>query len=112
MDNTHVSLKGVDFERPRARTQAELYAKSRSWEGEPVTASLIQPDEHRDGALMPGPIHTPTVLFMYAFKYRDALTGRWIKARYRAERHEIAARYREWSSSMASCFRQCARTRG
>ena len=30
------------------------------------------------------------------FRYRDPLTGKWVKARYVAERHEIAARYAEW----------------
>ncbi len=35
-------------------------------------------------------------LELFAFRYRDARTGKWIRARYRAERHEIAARYVEW----------------
>ncbi len=35
-------------------------------------------------------------LELYAFRYRDPRTGKWICARYRAERHEIAARYAEW----------------
>jgi len=30
------------------------------------------------------------------FRYRDPLTGKWVRARYVAERHEIAARYAEW----------------
>lgn len=38
----------------------------------------------------------PTVLFLYPFRYRDPLSGKWVKARYIAERHEIAKRYREW----------------
>src|SRR5262245_23941455 len=33
---------------------------------------------------------------LYPFRYRDPLTGKWVKARYIAERHEIAARYKEW----------------
>ena len=33
---------------------------------------------------------------LYPFRYRDSLTGKWVKARYLAERHEIAARYKEW----------------
>jgi hypothetical protein len=48
---------------------------------------------------MPGPLHaitTPPILYLFAFRYKDTLTGRWIKARYRAERHEIAARYAIW----------------
>ena len=32
----------------------------------------------------------------YPFRYRDRLTGRWIKARYKATREEIAARHEEW----------------
>jgi hypothetical protein len=32
----------------------------------------------------------------YEFRYRDPLTGKMVKARYRAELHEIAARYKEW----------------
>jgi len=35
-------------------------------------------------------------LGLFAFRYRDRLTGKWVKARYVAERHEIAARYAEW----------------
>src|SRR5262249_9182116 len=45
---------------------------------------------------MPGPLHAPTVLFVYPFRYRDSLTGKWVRARYLAERHEIAARYAIW----------------
>ena len=33
---------------------------------------------------------------LFNFRYRDPRTGKWIRARYRAERHEIAARYAEW----------------
>jgi len=29
------------------------------------------------------------------FRYHDRITGKWVKARYVAERHEIAARYSE-----------------
>ena len=28
-------------------------------------------------------------LYLYPLKYRDPLTGKWRKARYRAEAHEI-----------------------
>ena len=34
-------------------------------------------------------------LELFPFRYRDRLTGKWIRARYVAERHEIAARYAE-----------------
>jgi hypothetical protein len=35
-------------------------------------------------------------LELFPFRYRDPLTGKWIRARYRAELHEIAARYTEF----------------
>jgi hypothetical protein len=35
-------------------------------------------------------------LELYPFRYRDPLTGKWVRARYLAERHVIAARYAQW----------------
>src|SRR5678815_5645810 len=35
-------------------------------------------------------------LELFAFRYRDPRTGIWMRARYRAARDEIAARYSEW----------------
>ena len=35
-------------------------------------------------------------LALFAFRYRDPRTGKWVRARYRADRDEIAARYAEW----------------
>jgi hypothetical protein len=35
-------------------------------------------------------------LELFAFRYRDPHTGKWIRARYLAERHEIAARFAEF----------------
>src|SRR4029434_7442898 len=35
-------------------------------------------------------------LELLPFRYRDPRTGKWIRARYRADRDEIAARYKEW----------------
>ena len=35
-------------------------------------------------------------LELFPFRYRDRLTGKWVKARYVAEPQEIAARYSEW----------------
>jgi hypothetical protein len=32
-------------------------------------------------------------LKLYPFRYRDPLTGKWVRARYEAELHEIAKRY-------------------
>ncbi len=33
---------------------------------------------------------------LYPFRYRDRLTGKWIRARYQATREDIAARYAVW----------------
>jgi hypothetical protein len=33
---------------------------------------------------------------LFPFRYRDPLTGKWVRARYVAERHVIAERYKEW----------------
>jgi len=33
---------------------------------------------------------------VFPFRYRDPRTGKWVKARYKATRDEIAARYAEW----------------
>jgi hypothetical protein len=35
-------------------------------------------------------------LKLFPFRYRDPLTGEWVRARYVAEPHEIAERYAEW----------------
>lgn len=35
-------------------------------------------------------------LQLFPFCYRDSLTGRWVKARYKATREEIGARHAEW----------------
>jgi len=35
-------------------------------------------------------------LELYPFRYRDPLTGKWIRARYIAERYVLAERYAEW----------------
>lgn len=32
----------------------------------------------------------------YPFRFRDKLSGKWVHARYKATRDEIAARYAEW----------------
>jgi hypothetical protein len=35
-------------------------------------------------------------LELFPFRYREPLTGKWVRARYRAERQEITRRYTEW----------------
>ncbi len=45
---------------------------------------------------VPGPLHAPALVVLYPFRFRDPVTRRWVRARYVAERHEIAARYAEW----------------
>jgi hypothetical protein len=41
---------------------------------------------------MPGPLHRPSVVFLYPLRFGDPLSGKWVRARYVAERHEITAR--------------------
>ena len=35
-------------------------------------------------------------LFLFPFRFRSPITGKWVRARYVAEREVIAARYAEW----------------
>jgi hypothetical protein len=35
-------------------------------------------------------------LLLFPFRYRDARTGKWVRARYKAEVHVIAERFAEW----------------
>ena len=35
-------------------------------------------------------------LELFPFRYRDSVSGKWVRARYRAELREIEARYAEW----------------
>jgi hypothetical protein len=35
-------------------------------------------------------------LFLFPFRTRNELTGKWVRARYKAEYHELMARYAEW----------------
>src|SRR5436190_6268077 len=45
-----------------------------------------------------GPLHSLHMprLELFPFRYRDPVSRKWVKARYVAERHVIAARYAEW----------------
>jgi hypothetical protein len=49
-------------------------------------------------------------LTLYPFRFRDMLTGKWVRARYVAERSEIAKRYTEWEITGAPEIRQRAGT--
>ena len=46
------------------------------------------------------------VLNLYPFRFRDPLTGRWIRARYVAELPAIQRRYSEWEVIGAPEIRQ------
>ena len=35
-------------------------------------------------------------LVLYPFRFRDPVSGKWVRARYKAARTVIAARYAEW----------------
>jgi hypothetical protein len=45
-------------------------------------------------------------LYLFEFLYRDPLSGKWTKARYRAELHEIQQRYWEWETIGAPEMRE------
>ncbi len=38
-------------------------------------------------------------LVLFPFRYRDELTGKWLRARYKTSRSDIAARHVEWEIS-------------
>jgi hypothetical protein len=42
---------------------------------------------------MPGPLYARPILVLFPFRFRDPLSGKWARARYVAEHHEIVARY-------------------
>jgi hypothetical protein len=44
-------------------------------------------------------------LQLYPFRYRDPRTGKWVRARYVAELHEIAERDAEWKITGAAEIR-------
>jgi hypothetical protein len=45
---------------------------------------------------MPAPLFAPPLLVLYPFRYRETLTRKWVRARYVAQRADIATRYAEW----------------
>jgi hypothetical protein len=59
---------------------------------------LLARDSVRHRSAMPrdaiGP--WPAVLLRHPYRFRDPLTSKWIRARYRVERDAIAARYATW----------------
>lgn|SRR4030095_14972671 len=77
-----VCVRVFDFDGVRARTIT-------SHGSPPLLRSLAQRHGGRRA-------HAPTVLFLYPFRFHDPLSHRWVKARYKAERHELVARYAEW----------------
>ena len=44
----------------------------------------------------PTPWPSANPLMLYPFRFRDPLSGKWVRARYVVECHEIIARYAEW----------------
>jgi hypothetical protein len=45
---------------------------------------------------MSGPLHAPPILVLFPFRFRDPVSGKWVRARYVAERNVIVERYCEW----------------
>jgi hypothetical protein len=41
-------------------------------------------------------LQPPGALLLYPFRFVDPVTGKWVRARYVAELHEIAALYERW----------------
>ena len=56
---------------------------------------------------MPGPLHAPLLLVLYPLRFRDPVSGKWVRARYVAERDVIAARYAAWEITGAPELRSC-----
>jgi len=44
---------------------------------------------------------------LYPFRFRDPLTGKWVRARYKASRSDLEQRYREWELTGPSEMREC-----
>ncbi len=73
-------------------TSARLSAASRRCESgwrRSLRARLMSPARH-------SLLGMNDTFEVFAFCYRDARTGKWAKARYKATPEEIAARYAEW----------------
>ena len=51
---------------------------------------------------MPGPLHFPAILVLFPFRFRDPISGKWVRAWYKAERSVTAARYAEWGIILGS----------
>ena len=45
---------------------------------------------------MPSEPVDPLTIALYPFRFLDPVSGRWVRARYRAERHVIEQRYAKW----------------
>ncbi len=44
---------------------------------------------------------------LYPFRFRDPLTGKWIRARYKASRSDLEQRYAEWEITRPGEMRKC-----
>ena len=63
---------------------------------DPYLTTIPVPGAARLNPTTPGPLHFPALLIPYPFRYRDELSGKWVRARYVAERDEISARHKDW----------------
>ena len=57
---------------------------------------MLASDRPRYVLEMPGPLHAPLLLILYPFRFRDPVSGKWVRGRYVAERHELETRYAAW----------------
>jgi len=44
---------------------------------------------------------------LYPFRFRDPLTGKWVRAQYKASRSDLEKRYAEWEITGPGEMRQC-----
>jgi len=60
---------------------------------------LLASSSRRQDLRMPRDFLQPGAdpLLLYPFRFRDPVTSKWVRARYKAECTEIAARYAEWA---------------
>ena len=52
--------------------------------------------EGQDQGLCSASLHAPLPLILLPFRFRDTLSGKWVRAPHKAERDVIATRYAEW----------------
>jgi len=90
-------VRGFDGRQPRDAKRTGDSCRFRRWRGIRQLARRGMRMRARVASLGgPTPRHMTSTIESSPFRYRGARTGRWVKARHKATREEIAARYTEW----------------